>query len=203
MFEVPSEFCSDVKRFSEGVRRVLKCLSDHDPNKYHCMNRSTIAGLGWCFEFCSIPLFVTTFASCYPSNHSRFSFGATNGFILLQPMYSFAIHDIGSDTPITNWDNPITVRDKIRVAYKANGRPYYIRETIRYPMAHDIVKPMVEGPSNVLKWWIENEVSCEDELVDEKELTTKSSNTLMGHHVESEENELVRKRHIAEKTDEL
>ena len=165
VFELPGkEFGEDVTSFGEGVRRVLKCLSDNDPNGHHCMDRSTIGGNGWCFELCYIPIFVTTFAPCYPTNHSRYSFGTENGFILLQPMYSFLIHDIGTDTPITNWDNPTTARDKIRHAYKINGRPYYIRDTIRYPMSHDLVKPIVEGPGNIIEWWKkENEEKSEEE----------------------------------------
>ena len=68
-------------------------------------------------------------------------------------MYSFAIHNISPDTPHTNWDNPVTERDHIRVAYRANNRGYYIRDTVRYPPAHDIVKPLVEGPGNLVEWW--------------------------------------------------
>ena len=68
-------------------------------------------------------------------------------------MYSFAIHDIGEDTPKTNWECPVTVRDKIRVAYKENDRGYYIRDTIIYPAAHDIVKPLKEGTGEIIEWW--------------------------------------------------
>lgn len=68
-------------------------------------------------------------------------------------MYSFAIHDIGKDTPHTNWECPVTVRDKIRVSYKENDRGYYIRDTIVYPAAHDIVKPLKEGTGEIIEWW--------------------------------------------------
>ena len=87
------------------------------------------------------------------SIHHRYAFGADNAFILLQPMYSFAIHDIGEDTAKTNWDHPVTIRDKIRVAYKENDRGYYIRDTIIYPAAHDIVKPLKEGSGEIIEWW--------------------------------------------------
>ena len=154
VFELPGdEFGYDVDKFGQGVRRVLTRISDHDPAGRHCMNRSYVSLKGWSFEFDDIPIFVTTFAPCYPENHSRYAFGAENGFVLLQPMYSFAIHDIGPDTPHTNWDNPKTVRDRIRVAYKENGRPYRIRDTLYYPMAEDLVKPLEEGPGNVVEWW--------------------------------------------------
>ena len=154
VFELPGEeFGKDTESFGEGVRRVLSYISEQDPAGYHCMNKSFVSQIGWSFEFNTFPIFVTTFAPCYPENHSRYAFGAVNAFILLQPMYSFAIHEIGHDTPATNWDNPQTIRDKIRVAYKENGRPYYIRDTVYYPMAHDIVKPLIEGPGNVVEWW--------------------------------------------------
>lgn len=154
LFELPgNDFGQTPQKFGEGVRRILKCISDHDPAGFHCMNKSYVSKIGWSFEFNSVPIFVTTFAPCYPENHSRYAFGAEGAFILLQPMYSFAIHDIGEDTPHTNWDNPVTVRDKIRVAYKENNRPYYIRNTIIYPAAHDIVKPLREGVGELVEWW--------------------------------------------------
>lgn len=89
-------------------------------------------------------------------------------------MYSFAIHDIGKDTPHTNWECPVTVRDKIRVAYKENNRSYYIRDTIVYPAAHDIVKPLKEGTGEIVEWWKdpnspEEEQAIERETADHEE----------------------------------
>ena len=154
VFELPGdEFGKDVNSFGRGIRRILKCISDHDPAGFHCMNKSYLSKVGWSFEFDGVPIFVTTFAPCYPETHSRYAFGAQHAFVLLQPMYSFAIHDNGEDTPHTNWECPITVRDKIRVAYKESGRPYYIRDTIVYPAAHDIVKPLKEGVGDLVRWW--------------------------------------------------
>ena len=154
VLELPGdEFGETPQKFGEGVRHILKCISDHDPAGFHCMNKSYVPKIGWSFEFNGVPIFVTTFAPCYPDNHSRYAFGAEGAFVLFQPMYSFAIHDIGEDTPHTNWDNPVTVRDKIRVAYKENNRAYYIRDTVFYPAAHDIVKPLVEGTGKLVEWW--------------------------------------------------
>lgn len=154
LLELPGEeFSQDVESFGEGVRRVLKCISDADPIGYCCMNKSFLSKVGWSFEYAGEPVFVTTFSACYPENHSRYTFGVASSFILLQPMYSFAIHNISPETPHTNWECPVTERDKIRVAYKANDRGYLIRETVIYPPAHDIVKPLVEGPGNLLEWW--------------------------------------------------
>ena len=68
-------------------------------------------------------------------------------------MYSFALHDISTDTTQTNWECPHTERDRIRVAYRSSDRGYLIRDSVIYPTAHDIVKPLVEGPQSVQEWW--------------------------------------------------
>ncbi|XP_077998624.1 uncharacterized protein LOC144451610 [Glandiceps talaboti] len=154
-FEVPiqtEQFNSTLEQFGESVRRVLTVLSDHDPVGYHCMNKSFIGKRGWCFEFNRQTFFITTFSSLYPDSHARYAFGATGNFILFQPEISFALHNIPKDTPDTNWDNPKSVRDRIRVAYKENGREYLIRDTVVYPVAYDIVKPLkIKDP--VIEWW--------------------------------------------------
>lgn len=143
----------DANTFGQAVRIVLSVLSAADPAGYDCMNKSFIASAGWSFELNNIPIFVTTFAPCYPSNHSRYSFGAQNAFILLQPMQSFVRHNIDDDTAFTNWEKPKTVRDKIRVSYKLNNRGYLIRDTVHYPTVHDIVRGMDSMCNNVLPWW--------------------------------------------------
>lgn len=153
LFEIPhQEFGQSPESFGSGVRCLLKCLSDHDPAGRKCMDRSYIDKRGWYFEFDNESIFVTTFAPCYPSSHSRYGFGAQGCFVLFQPEFSFAAHDIGPDTPDTNWKAPSTVRDKIRVAYSNAGRPYVIRDTVYYPPVHDIVKPLgLDDPP--IKWW--------------------------------------------------
>ena len=154
VFSLPGDqFGSDPEAFGEAVRTVLSVLSAADPSGYNCMSKSFISSAGWTFELDSEPIFVTTFAPCYPSRHSRYAFGAKHAFILLQPMHSFVTHDIGKDTPLTNWEKPHTVRDKIRVSYKQNDRPYLIRDTVRYPAAHDIVRGMDSMSDNPLLWW--------------------------------------------------
>lgn len=72
LFELPGEqFGQTVEDFGRGVRRVLKCISDYDPAGFHCMNKSYLGKVGWSFEYGGTPIFVTTFAPCYPENHSR------------------------------------------------------------------------------------------------------------------------------------
>lgn len=73
LFELPGlKYYKDVESFGEGVRRVLKCISDADPAGYFCMNKSFLPKRGWGFEFARYEIFVTTFSACYPENHSRY-----------------------------------------------------------------------------------------------------------------------------------
>ena len=157
VFELPGEeFGHNVKLFGQGVYRTLKCLSDNDPSRMHCMSVSYVGQKGWGFVFNREAIFVTTFAPCYPATSSRYAFGAEHCFILLQPTYSFVHHNIGIDTPHTNWETPRTARDRIRKAYKNSGRAYHIRDTIYYPTAHDIVKPLSNEGIDLIEWWKED-----------------------------------------------
>ena len=113
---------------------------------------NNIEARGWIFEFNRMTFFVTTFAPFYGETSPRFLFGCKNCYILLQPEIAFARHDVPFDTPYTAWDNPKTVRDRIRIAFKEAGRPYCIRDTTSYPMAYDIIRPLDEG-SQINQWW--------------------------------------------------
>jgi len=138
------QYVSDVESWGESVRQVLCAISSRNEGGYDCMKRSYIDKKGWYFEFAREPIFVTTFAPCYPSDNARYVFDAPqdSGFVLLQPEFSFIIHNIGMDTPQTNWENPQTVRDRIRVDFKKNGRVYDIPETIYYSPALGVVPPL-------------------------------------------------------------
>ncbi len=131
---------------------MLTTLSDNDPAGVHCMDKSYVGKKGWVFEFNTVTFFVTTFAPFYPQSHSRYSFGASDCYILLQPEISFAQYDLNEDTPFTNWENPKTSRDKIRCAFKEAGREYPIRSTVYYPTAHDVVRP-IASDGQVVEWW--------------------------------------------------
>ena len=153
LFELPAaNYGKDPTTFGQGVHRLLKNLSDADPAGVHCMNKSYIDGRGWYFEFDRESMFITTFSPFYPTSHSRYSFEAPGCYVLFQPEHSFAAHNIEPDTPHTNWEHPVTIRDKIRVAYKKNGREYLIRDTVYYPTSHDIVKPLGINDEPV-QWW--------------------------------------------------
>ncbi|XP_064633076.1 uncharacterized protein LOC135491262 [Lineus longissimus] len=154
LFEVPQvPYASDIQTFGQSVRRVLTVLSDADPTGYRCMDKTFISRKEWAFQFNRMTFFVTTFGPFYSESHPRYAFGCDQGFILLQPELSFAFKDLPSDTPKTNWDNPLTVRDRIRVAFRDAGRPYKIRPTIFYPMTEDIVRPLQEEDP-VIEWWV-------------------------------------------------
>ena len=107
------------------------------------------------FEFCKTTFFISTFSPCYKENHPRYTFGVKNCYVLFQPEVSFAMHDLPNDTPITVWDAPVTVRDKIRVAYRNSNRGYHIRDTVHYPMSHDMIRPLNNNSENeVIQWWL-------------------------------------------------
>ncbi|XP_071110306.1 uncharacterized protein [Haliotis cracherodii] len=153
LIELPGEeYGRDVNIFGDAVRRVLKQISDNDPTGYRCMDKSYIARRGWVFEFNKITFFITTFAPCYPVDNSRYGFECDNCYVALQPEISFAQHDLPPDTPSTEWECPVTVRDKIRVGFRNSGREYHIRNTIYYPMAEDVVKPLGRDDP-IVEWW--------------------------------------------------
>lgn len=152
----------DINTFADSVRIVLETISDLDPDHNNSARKSYIKDKAWHFTFNSIPIFVTTFSGCYDKSSSRYAYGAcndtdgncnaaTSGFVLLQPEYSFLKHDIPSDTPFTQYENPITIRDRIRKSFKDAGQEYYIPNTVHYPASEHIVKSL-DGNS-IIKWW--------------------------------------------------
>ena len=148
-------FATDVYAFAEVVRRVLCEISDCDPSGERSARKSYVSDRAWHFVFARHPLFVTTFAPCYGPTSSRFAHGAASGkscFVLLQPEYSFLIHDLPADTPHTNWEAPENIRDRIRISFKRAGQAYAIPSTVHYPPAEHIVKPLEEGLA-VIEWW--------------------------------------------------
>jgi len=156
LFEVRgNEYFSSIETFGQTVRRVLTVLSEADPSGINCMKKSFIGKRGWYFEFDKESIFLTTFAPCYPSNHSRFCYHASEDscWILIQPEYYFAWKELGADTPLTNWENPQTMRDKIRCEFKKHNQLYEIPNTVYYPPAHHVVKPLEIGMP-VVEWWI-------------------------------------------------
>lgn len=144
----------DPRDFGDCVRRFLLALSDLDPNKESAMRVAYIGARGWRFRFHGLDFFVTTFAPCYPATHSRYAFGSGRAFLLLQPEVSFLRHKLPEDTPDTNWEDPQTIRDKTRVAFKEAGRTYFIPTTTKYPPAEHIVKPLKDD-GTLLRWWKE------------------------------------------------
>ncbi|CAH1802557.1 unnamed protein product [Owenia fusiformis] len=153
VFELPtSKYGKTVEHFGQSVRKLLTILSDNDPSHGDSMKEPNIGKTGWVFKFYNHTFFITTFGPFYSENHSRYGFESENCFVLLQPELSFAHHDLPPDTPETKWETPETIRDKIRVAYRDAGRGYHIRDTVVYPMAHDIVKPLTDK-DDVITWW--------------------------------------------------
>ncbi|XP_013083159.2 uncharacterized protein LOC106068361 [Biomphalaria glabrata] len=120
-------------------------LSGEDPKKWN--------GKSWVFEFNKITFFITSFAPFYPETNSRFSFGCENCYLLFQPEIAFAIRDLPDDTAETHWNHPVTVRDKIRVAFRDAGREYEVPMKLNEPMVYEIVKK-VDPHDDQLYWWL-------------------------------------------------
>ena len=158
---VGQQYGKSVDAFAVTVRRVLTAISRHDPSGLNCMNMKSITTSSWYFSFGGVPIFVTSFAPCYPSSHCRYMHlstyfaadedaphGSQHGhnkdqscYILLQPEESFLRRGIGADTPHTEWKDPRSARDKIRLKFLESGRAYHIPETTRYAVANTFVLP--------------------------------------------------------------
>eukprot|EP00736_Rhodelphis_marinus_P009784 Rmarinus@m.16514 len=159
------EYWESIDTFGATVFRILLTIAENSPDGRNCMRRIhrtrrsgppyDVSEMGWRFVFNGVVFFVTTFAPCYGSDHSRYCFTEREScFVLLQPDSSFVMHDIGADTPrsATNWENPVSMRDKIRCLFRKHGREYEIPESTRYAMADHVVKPMRRG-GDVVRWW--------------------------------------------------
>jgi len=119
-------------------------------------NADLIGRRGWVFEFNSVTFFVTSFAPCYPASSPRRCLpDSSSSFVLFQPEVSFARHDLPPDSPSTEWIQPRNVRDRIRVAFRASGRPYGVPDSVYAPMAHQVVRPLDELSDEVVEWWID------------------------------------------------
>ena len=151
---VPGDLSSDLEAFAAAVRRLLFTISNMDPTGERSARKAYIHDRAWHFTFARFPIFVTTFAPCYGPTSSRYTYGADpeSAFVLLQPEYSFLRHDLPADTPHTEWDNPKTIRDRIRVSFRDAGQAYDIPNTVHYPASEHIVKALVRGQQAV-RWW--------------------------------------------------
>ncbi|CAF0871812.1 unnamed protein product [Adineta ricciae] len=158
VIEIPhNDLTATLEDFGQILKKVLRYLSDHDPAKRHCMSVAPerIGQKGWVFQFDRVTFFITTFAPHYPENHPRYAHGSKKYcHILFQPEISFLRHNLPDDTPETNWSQPITTRDKTRVAFREHGREYPIRPTIYYPPAHDIIRPLSNDLDDIIEWWL-------------------------------------------------
>ncbi|RMZ94340.1 Poly [ADP-ribose] polymerase 4 [Brachionus plicatilis] len=146
-----SQFGHDLEQFCKQFCEILCSLANLDPLNKNCMTQE-IESSKWVFEFNEITFFITTFLPLYPPNHSRYTFGVNECFILFQPEISFAFHNLPQDTSVTNWTEPKTIRDKIRIKFKESNRDYVIRDTIRYPMCYEMIKPLLNS-EEIVNWW--------------------------------------------------
>ena len=96
---------------------------------HSCMRRSYIGKFGWWFEYEHDFVFITTFAPVYPKGHSRHQYDAPRNscFVLFQPEFSFARRNISCGHESTQWANPKSERDVVRVAFLDKAQNYIKR----------------------------------------------------------------------------
>jgi len=155
-------FCLEIPGYSwraedlgKLVRKLLTELAEVDPSGENAMKMMPVNDVSWRFRFAEEDFFITTFSPLYKEGSSRYAFGANKSFLLFQPFSSFARHGLKEDTPAsaTNWQNPTSMRDKARVAFKEAGCPYHIPEELPYPVAEHVVKPENDDGTSVIRWW--------------------------------------------------
>jgi hypothetical protein len=147
VIELPgTRYGASVERLAQTTHAVLRTLADCDPRAEGVLERE-VEDASWCYAFGGDPLFVNTFAPCYPEGHSRYGFGVDSTFVLIQPRHSFARVVKEGDTVL-----PVSARHRIRAEYAAHGRSYDTRISAIPFEAWRIVRPRVPGEPPV-RWW--------------------------------------------------
>jgi hypothetical protein len=185
------QYARDLQSFSRAVFFMLRALCDCEPSHCGCMRKSAarIGDYGWWFdcdkEFC----FVTTFAPFYDTNHSRHAYGAggeRSAWIVLQPEFSFARRNIACGHEPTDWVNPRSERDRVRVSFLERGQNFVKRDNdapgvefnrrhsraphdhgadnVHGPTAWQIVKDTQNnGIQSCVPWWEQNGIRFDEE----------------------------------------
>ncbi|UGQ15272.1 YqcI/YcgG family protein [Yinghuangia sp. ASG 101] len=138
-------FGRDVPSLARSTHAVLRHLSDHDPAGERSLDRE-IETLPWCFAFGGEPMFVNTFAPCYPPAHSRHAFGAEHTYVVLQPRHSFGRVLRPGETVL-----PPAVRERIRADYARHDRAYDPRISSHPHEAWRVVRPL--AGTRPVRWW--------------------------------------------------
>eukprot|EP00056_Hartaetosiga_gracilis_P006567 m.97794 g.97794 ORF g.97794 m.97794 type:complete len:463 (+) comp12504_c0_seq1:270-1658(+) len=158
LFHLPAG--NTLEEHGDNVNTLLRQISDCDKaSSKNCMDDLGVDKAGWSFVFANKDFFVTSFSPCYPSNSSRYQFGVNDAsFVFFQPSSSFLLHGLGNDTPksATQWQRPMTNRDKTRCAFWKHDREYFIPEVPALtPLVHQIVSPL-SPHTKALSWWKKN-----------------------------------------------
>eukprot|EP00667_Euglena_gracilis_P019414 EG_transcript_20806 len=131
------DYHRDLPALAATLRRVLRCLCDHDPAHaqalVRCMDHPAIGDPSshWSFTFAKEPLTPMTFAPLYPATHPRTvpaEVGGDSCFVVLQPESAFVWYDLGEWTSAiaTKWEAPQTFRDWVRRRFFEAGQAYPI-----------------------------------------------------------------------------
>jgi len=150
---IGKQYCSTYENFKETAHKVLVELGGKEEE---IAKRTD----GWHVSYQGEPCFISTFAPFYSPSSSRYMFQLSSAssisslfsifkssslyscFILIQPRCSFQLYSLSPLTTEegTEWQNPTTIRDRIRCLYKKHGRKYFILKDL-----DNFVYPIVVG----------------------------------------------------------
>lgn len=140
--QIPGNLVRTLHDLAKMMHTILQNIRANDSSTNVDL-RCGIENPDWEFKFLDIPFFVVSFGPFYPENHSRYTFGQENGFLLFQPDILF--HEF------IPRKNRMEIHQKIRDIFIVSGQPYKPYDSSR-SRAFEFVKPLNTSDDPV-KWW--------------------------------------------------
>lgn len=140
---LPDRFGATVEDLATTTHKLLSTLVERDQEQVLQMER--IEDPEWQFAFAGERFFITTHASCYPREHSRYAYGCGETVFAFHPEHSF-------DSPRFNVNGPV-LHELVRKLFRDGGQPYDGSAAMRSKLeAAKYVKP-VGLDSPIVRWW--------------------------------------------------
>jgi len=109
--------------------------------------RRSIPRADWRMRVGGEVVYPIAFASCYPVDSSRYTFGVPGAFLLIQSAASFTRRHSPHEHRIGE-----RARAEIRARHAEHGRAYDLRLTLSPFECHKVIKPLKRGASPIA-WW--------------------------------------------------
>ncbi|KMY85550.1 hypothetical protein BUMB_03330c [Candidatus Paraburkholderia calva] len=147
VIELPDlKYGENIEALGGSLHAVLHYLAEFDPAGSRGMD-GPIEDPAWCFAFGGEKIFVNVFAPCYPEHHSRYGFGSSSTFIVLQPRHTFAPAIRPGDSALSP-----AIRQRIRHIFDVNNRSYDGGLSMVPFEAYRCIRPIRVGEP-VVRWW--------------------------------------------------